>query len=148
MGSDEGIIAQFGPGPPHPVDLPALTGTQAFPLVEAPDPVEQPLPPQDLMETGDAAAETVGGVEVSAVAVGDGDSGRGEGRVNTPRAAALQQRDGNARIDRPMPEKPADEPQRLPLDVERKDSPVNGTFTSVALLLSGSVDVDRGQLVR
>ena len=29
-----------------------------------------------------------------------------------------------------------------------KESPVNGTFTSVALLLSSSVDVDRGQLVR
>ena len=138
MGGDKRIVAQLGPGPPHPVDLPTLAGTQALPLVEAPDPVEQSLPPQDLMETGDTAAETVGGVEVSAVAVGDGDSGRGEGRVNTPRAAALQQRDGNARIDRPMPEKPADEPQRLPLDVERKDSSVNGTFTSVALLLSGS----------
>ena len=138
MGGDKRIIAQLGPGPPHPVDLPALAGTQALPLVEAPDSFEQPLPPQDLVEAGDAAPKPVGGVEVSAVAVGDGDSGRGEGRVNTPRAAALQQRDGNARIDRPMPEKPADEPQRLPLDVERKDSPVNGTFTSVALLLSGS----------
>ena len=72
------------------------------------------------MKTGDAAAETVGGVEIGAVAVGDGDGRRGEGRVNSPRAAALQQRDGGARIDRPMPEEPADEPQRLPVDVERR----------------------------
>ena len=121
MGSDERIVAEIGPGPPHPVNFTVLANTQSLPLVEAPDPLQKPLTAEHLMEAGDAATKAVGGVEVGAVAIGDGHGGRGEGCIDTPRAAALEERDGRPRVDGPMPKEPTDKPQRLPLDVERRD---------------------------
>ena len=61
------------------VDLLHLAGAEAFMRIEAPQPLHQPLPPQDFMAAGDAAVEIIGDVEERAVAVGDAGIERQQG---------------------------------------------------------------------
>ena len=53
------------------VDLMHLAGAKALGGVEAPDSLKQSLPPQNFVTAGDAAVKIVGGIEESAVAVGN-----------------------------------------------------------------------------
>ena len=56
---------------PDPVNLLALSGRESLLGVQAPDALHEALPPQDLMDAGDAALEVMGRIEESAVGVGD-----------------------------------------------------------------------------
>lgn len=53
------------------IDLLHLAGAETLGRIEAPDALQQALPTQDLVATGDAAVKIVGDVEEGAVAVGD-----------------------------------------------------------------------------
>ena len=52
------------------VDLLALTATERFCRIQAPDAFQQALPAQDLVASGDDAMEVVGDIENGGVAVG------------------------------------------------------------------------------
>jgi len=53
----------------HPADLVFLAGAERFPGIQAPDSFQQTLPPQNLMQAGDAPGEVVCGVEKCGVTV-------------------------------------------------------------------------------
>ena len=112
MRGDEGIVVQVRVGGIDAVNLLALARAEAFPRVEAPDAFKQSLPPQHLVQAGDAAGEAVGRVEEGRVAVGD--FNRAPQQFGGDRAAALngamtfaQEFHGLARPDRPVPQQPA-----------------------------------------
>lgn len=71
MLGDKIVIIEMGVGGADTIDLLKLTGTERFMLVEAPQTFEQALAAQDLVKTGDAAAEGVRSVEEGGVAVRD-----------------------------------------------------------------------------
>ena len=63
MGGNEGVVGKVGVGGDDAVDLPALAGPQALVRVEAPRAGQEALPPEDLVDSDDAAGEGVGAVE-------------------------------------------------------------------------------------
>ena len=69
----KGIIVEMGIGGIDAVDLFALAGAEGFVFVEAPEAFEQSLAAQDFVKPGDAAGETIRGIEEGGVAVGDFD---------------------------------------------------------------------------
>ena len=71
MGGYKGVVVQVWVGSIDAVNLLVLTRTEILSRVEAPDALKQTLPPQHLVQPGNAAGETVGGVEEGCVAVGD-----------------------------------------------------------------------------
>ncbi len=71
MVGDEIVVGQIRMLVADAVDLLDLAGAEALGGIEAPDTLEQSLPPQNFMTAGDAAVKIVGDVEERAVAVGD-----------------------------------------------------------------------------
>src|SRR4029450_6608905 len=71
MFRDKVVIAQMGVQSAYPVDLPTLTGTQGLIRIKAPDPLEEPLPAQDLMNARDAAGISIRRIEDRGVGIGD-----------------------------------------------------------------------------
>jgi hypothetical protein len=72
------------------VDLRHLAGAEALRGIEAPEPLHQPLPPEDFMAACDAAVKIVGDIEEGAVAIGDaGVEGQDVGRQGVLAARGL-----------------------------------------------------------
>ena len=67
---DEGIVVKVRIGAIHAVNILKLSGAEGFVFIEAPDSLHQSLPTQHLMQTGDAATESVGGVKEGGIAIG------------------------------------------------------------------------------
>lgn len=63
VGGNEGVVGQVRVGRKDAVDLLALVGLEALARVEAPRAGQEALPPEDLVDSGDAAGEGVGRVE-------------------------------------------------------------------------------------
>ena len=93
MRIDENVIAQMRIGAADAVDFFELAGAEGFVLVEAPETFEQALTAEDFMQTGDAAAEDVRGVEEGRVAVGDLDAETQQLGCDVGIAAAFEQFD-------------------------------------------------------
>lgn len=70
MLGDEIIIAEMRVGGADAINLRKLAGAERFLLVEAPDALQQTLAAEDFVQAGDAAGETVRGVEEGGIAVG------------------------------------------------------------------------------
>ena len=111
---DEFVVGEVGVGGADAVDLFRLARAQRLVRIEAPDPFQQALAPQDFVAAGDAAPEPVGDVEDRAVAVGDAGIERQKVLVNGAavdrRADPLQQFDGAPGPDAPVAEQPAADP--------------------------------------
>ena len=60
----------MGIGGVDAVDLLLLSGAEGFVGIQAPDSFQEALPPQDLMQAGDAAGEIVRHVEKGCVGIG------------------------------------------------------------------------------
>src|SRR6266576_2827831 len=61
----------MGIGGVDAIDLFSLSGTEGFVGIQAPDTFQEALPPQDLMQAGDAAGEVVRHVEKGRVGIGN-----------------------------------------------------------------------------
>src|SRR3979411_108348 len=96
------------------VDLAQLAGAETLMGIEAPDSLHQPLPPQDLVTTRDAAVEIIGDIEERAVAVGDAGIERQQvGRyccLSPRRAAHFELLDRACGPHRPVAKQAATEP--------------------------------------
>src|SRR5258705_13343004 len=105
MARDEGVVVELGIGAINAIDFGSLAGAQGFARIEAPDSFKQSLAAQDLMQAGDAAGETVSGVEEGGVGVGDGDGPGEEVAADIHGLLALgEQLDGASRPDGPVAE--------------------------------------------
>src|ERR1700720_1742382 len=95
------------------VDLGHLARAEPLGGIETPEPLHQPLPPQDFMTPGDAAVEIVGDVEERAVAIGDAGIERQEigryRRLAPRRATHLELPDRGRGPYRPVAEQAAAE---------------------------------------
>src|SRR5438094_10337096 len=95
-------------GMPDAVDLLFLAGAERLLGVETPNAIQEPLPAQNLVDAGNAAGETIGGVEDRRVGVGNlhmplQHAGRNVGAVGSQSAAFVQKLDGPARPNGPVP---------------------------------------------
>ena len=68
---DKGVVIQVRVGGADAVNLLSLAGAETFARVETPQALEQCLPPQHLMQAGDAAGELIGRVKEGRVAIGN-----------------------------------------------------------------------------
>jgi hypothetical protein len=59
----EGVVAQVRIGAADPIDLASLAGAERLARVDAPCPLQEPLPREHLVSPGKARGESVGGVE-------------------------------------------------------------------------------------
>jgi hypothetical protein len=110
---DEGVVAQVGVGGVDAVDFFALAGGEGFVFVEAPDAFEEALAAEDLVEAGDAAGESVGGVEEGGIGVGDlhveAEEVNGDGIADAGELAGLKDLDGLLGPDAPVSEEATDD---------------------------------------
>src|SRR5580693_4969567 len=100
------------------VNLVHLAGAERFVFVQAPEAVEQALPPQHFVQAGDAAAESIGSVEEGGVAIGDLGAELQQFGCGFGVAAALEAFDRTPRPDRPMAEQAANDAARFSLEAE------------------------------
>src|SRR3977135_1806108 len=111
MLGDEGVVGKIGVLAADAVDLLHLAGAQSLGRIEAPQPLHQPLSPQDFMATGDAAVEIVGDVEECAVVLGPARGERqeigGQGVLAARSLAQLELFYGTRRPSRPVAEQAA-----------------------------------------
>ncbi len=114
MTRHELVISQMRISAAHAIDFFALSGAESFGGIEAPDAFEQPLPPQDVVNPGDAARVLVCRIEKGGVCVRDlvgaaKQFGR-DGFSGAREAPAFRvELDGLAGPDRPVPEQAADD---------------------------------------
>src|SRR5439155_21050322 len=113
---DERIVGQMGIVVDYARQLAGLPFAQPLPRIEAPDALQQPLPAQDLVATGDAAVEVVRDIEQRAVAIRDLRIERQKlwrhiARLD-PGMNALEQLHGRARPYAPVTEQAAPDTQR------------------------------------
>src|SRR5690242_19731252 len=71
---DKGVIREMRIRAADAVDLFALAKSERFIRVEAPDAFEQALAPQNLVDTGDAAAKAIRHIKEGGVGVSDFDA--------------------------------------------------------------------------
>src|SRR5690606_25500068 len=114
MTSNELVVRPMRIARADAVDLGQLTGRKLLPAVQRPPSLEKPLPPQDLMNPGDAASESVPGIEQRAVRVGElGVEGHQPGGDRVSRIAyspdLLQHRHRGMRPNRPLTQQAADD---------------------------------------
>ena len=71
MRGDKDIVVQVWVSSINTINLLPLARAKAFPRVKTPDAFKQSLPPQHLVQAGDAAGEAIRCVEERCVAVGN-----------------------------------------------------------------------------
>src|SRR5579884_2123807 len=114
MLSDEGVIEEVRISPADALDLVRLSGAECFLRIEAPNALQQSLPPQHFVDAGDAAAEAVGRIEHGSVRirefVGRTQQFDGNRSSTTDNGMTLvQQLDRLPCPHRPLAEQPADD---------------------------------------
>ena len=95
------------------VNLRHLAGAERFLLVETPDALQQALAAEDFVEAGDAAGETVRGVEEGGVAVGDFIRELEHFRRNRHAVAIREEFDGFLCPHGPVAEQSSDDTHRI-----------------------------------
>ena len=116
MSGDEVVVVEMRVGAIDAVNLRELAGAERFVFIEAPEAFQQALTAQHFMQTGDAAAEAVRGIEERGVAIGDLDAEAQQLRRGIGIAAALKQLDRALRPHRPMTEQAADDAALFPAE--------------------------------
>ena len=113
MLGDEGIIAEMRIRGADAINLRKLAGAERLVFIEAPDAFEQALAAEDFVEAGDAAGETVRGVEEGGIAVGDFVRESEHFRRNRFALALGEQFDGFLRPHGPVAEQSSDDTHRI-----------------------------------
>src|ERR1700730_1048918 len=124
--SNKIIIIQMRIGAIDPLNFCSLPGAKRFVGIQAPDTFQETLPPQDFMQSCNAAGETVCRVEERGIAIGHFHVPLQQASWNRPvpacrRVAFFQQIDRTFRPHRPVAQQTTDYPAFLQLTANPED---------------------------